>query len=175
MTRMMFSIDGPEDRGQHDRERQERDHEEPLGDPHQDRADDAAEEAGDDADDRTDHHRQHGRGQSDEQADAGAVDELRHDAAAEVVGAERREVRRARPDRVLDRVDRPQARLVREQRRGQRHQHDEREDDEPDHAGAVPAEVPPSGGQRPPPPQPGDLPWGGGGHGVHGSRTRGSR
>ena len=50
ITMITFLIDGPEHGGEHDREREERDHEEPLGDPHQDGVDLAADEPGGDPD-----------------------------------------------------------------------------------------------------------------------------
>ena len=80
-------------RGQDDREGEERDHEEPLGEPHEHAVPPAAEEAGEDPDDRTERDRERRGSQADEQADPAAPDELRPDGAAQVVGAEGRVLR----------------------------------------------------------------------------------
>ena len=164
-----------EDGREHDGQRQERDHEEPLRDAHQDAADLAAVEAGGDPDDRSDQDREDRRREAHEQARPRAPDELRHDVAAETVRPQRAELRGVREGRVVRRVDRAEARLVGEQGRSDRHQHGGHEDPQPDHPRPVVAELAPRPRQRPPAADPGDPPGGWGRDGAHVGLTRGSR
>jgi hypothetical protein len=164
-----------EDRGEHDRQGQKRDHEEPLGEAHEHPAGAPAEEAGGDADHRADQHGEDGRGQADDQADARAPDELREHVAAEAVGSERAELGGARESRVVRRVDRLQALGVGQQRGGQGHRHHQHEDREADHPGPVAAVLAPGARHGAPAAQPGDPARRGDGDRVHDVRTRGSR
>ena len=125
--------------GHHDGQRQERDHQEPLDEPVEDRARPAAEVARHQPDQGAEHHRDQRGGEPDEQGDPGAPDQQGQHRPALVVGAERK-----LPGR---RLEDPSGRLGHLETLGRRDdrgedgdQREGRQDRQPQHPGPVGAE-----------------------------------
>ena len=115
----------PQHRREHDRQGQERDHQEPLGHPEQQRAGPAREEARRQPDQGADHHRDQGGGEPDEQRDPGAPDEQREHRPALVVGAQP-VLRRRRLEHPTGRLRHLESLLGGDHRRQDRDQEEER-------------------------------------------------
>ncbi len=139
---------GADDRHQHDLQRQVRDDEEEVGDPHQQRADPSAAVAGNDPDETSDDERDGGGREANHQRHARAVEERGEDVLAAVIGPEH--VRgRGRLVDVTDVDPHAGVRVVRrEQRREDRHQQRDAEHRSADDAHAVAHERPPGTSRR---------------------------
>src|SRR5918999_1185097 len=115
-----------EDRRQHYREGKERDHEEPVGEPHENDVGPTPEESGDDTDQRAEEHRDRSREKTYEQGDLRPLDDEVEHRPAELVGPER-ELRRRRLQRGAGSPRHREAILGGEDVCKQRQQHEEDE------------------------------------------------